>query len=103
MKDKLNFYIDGSWVKSESKEKIAVINPANEELIGHISSGTKDDINKAVLAASNAFRAYQLTSKEDRIELLNNIISEFDPDLIGVSAMTFHKDFFHKSIKKISS
>jgi acyl-CoA reductase-like NAD-dependent aldehyde dehydrogenase len=45
MKDKLNFYIDGSWVKSESKEKIAVINPANEELIGHISSGTKDDIN----------------------------------------------------------
>ena len=78
MKDKLNFYIDGSWVKSESKEKIAVINPANEELIGHISSGTKDDINKAVLAASNAFKTYQLTSKEDRIELLNNIISEYE-------------------------
>ena len=49
MKDKLNFYIDGSWVKSESKEKIAVINPANEELIGHISSGTKDDINLSLI------------------------------------------------------
>ena len=49
MKDKLNFYIDGSWVNSESKETIEVINPANEELIGHITSGTKDDINKHTL------------------------------------------------------
>ena len=64
MKDKLNFYIDGSWVESESKERIEVINPANEELIGHITSGTKDDINKAVLAASKAFKTYQLTSKK---------------------------------------
>ena len=78
MKDKLNFYIDGSWVESKSKERIEVINPANEELIGHITSGTKDDINKAVLAASKAFKTYQLTSKNDRIELLNNIISEYE-------------------------
>ena len=78
MKDKLNFYIDGSWVESESKERIEVINPANEELIGHITSGIKDDINKAVLAASKAFKTYQLTSKNDRIELLNNIISEYE-------------------------
>ena len=78
MKDKLNFYIDGSWIESESKERIEVINPANEELIGHITSGTKDDINKAVLAASKAFKTYQLTSKNDRIELLNNIISEYE-------------------------
>ena len=78
MKDKLNFYIDGSWVESESKERIEVINPANEELIGHITSGTKDDINKAVLAAFKAFKTYQLTSKNDRIELLNNIISEYE-------------------------
>ena len=77
MKDKLNFYIDGSWVESESKERIEVINPANEELIGHITSGTKDDINIAVMAASKAFKTYQLTSKVDRIELLNNIIAEY--------------------------
>ena len=77
MKDKLNFYIDGSWVESKSKERIEVVNPANEELIGHITSGTKDDINIAVMAASKAFKTYQLTSKVDRIELLNNIIAEY--------------------------
>ena len=78
MKDKLQFYINGSWVNSESSEKIEVINPANEELIGHVSAGTKGDIEKAVNAASQAFLTFQHTSKEERIELLNNIISEYE-------------------------
>lgn len=78
MKDKLDFYINGSWVESESTEKIEVINPANEELIGHITAGTKDDINNAVKAAFEAFKTYQYISKEERIELLNNIIAEYE-------------------------
>jgi len=78
MKDKLDFYINGSWVESESTEKIEVINPANEELIGHITAGTKGDINGAVKAAFEAFKTYQYTTKEERIELLNNIIAEYE-------------------------
>ena len=78
MKDKLDLYINGKWVKSESTEKIEVINPANEELIGHITAGTKGDINCAVKAAFDAFKTYQYTTKEERIELLNNIISEYE-------------------------
>ena len=77
MKDKLKFYINGAWVSSESNEKIEVINPANEELIGHVAAGTKDDINKAVLAAKEAFKTYQFTPKENRIEIINNIIAEY--------------------------
>ena len=78
MKDKLDFYINGSWVESESTKKIEVINPANEELIGHITAGTKGDINSAVQAAFEAFKTYQYTTKEERIELLNNIIEEYE-------------------------
>jgi len=78
MKDKLDLYINGKWVESESTEKIEVINPANEELIGHITAGTKDDINNAVQAAYEAFKTYQYTSKEERIELLNNIVAEYE-------------------------
>ena len=37
----------------------------------------------------------------DNYEELNNIIDDFKPDLIGVSAMTFHKDFFHSAISEI--
>ena len=78
MKDKLQFYINGSWVDSESNEKIEVINPANEEIIGHVTAGTKADIDKAVAAAFQAFSSFQYSSKEERIELLNNVISEYE-------------------------
>ena len=78
MKDKLKFYINGQWIESESNEKIEVINPANESLVGHVTAGTKEDINCAVEAALNAFSTYQFSSKEDRIELLNNVIAEYE-------------------------
>ena len=41
MKDKLQFYINGKWVESKSNERIEIINPANEELIGHVTAGTR--------------------------------------------------------------
>ena len=78
MKDKLKFYINGQWVESESNEKIEVINPANESIVGHVTAGTKEDIDSAVEAASNAFETYQFSSKEDRIEILNNVITEYE-------------------------
>ena len=51
MKDNLNFYIKGKWVESKSNEKIEIINPANEELIGHVTSGTKDDLSLIHISA----------------------------------------------------
>ena len=37
----------------------------------------------------------------DSYEELNKQINKFNPDIIGVSTMTFHKNFFHKAIKNI--
>ena len=78
MNNGLNFYINGEWVKSESNELIDVINPANEEVLGCITAGTKEDINNAVKSALSAFSSFQHTSKVERIELLNNIITEYE-------------------------
>ena len=78
MNNDLNFYINGEWVKSESNELIDVINPANEEVLGRITAGTKEDINNAVKSALSAFSSFQYTSKAERIELLNNIIIEYE-------------------------
>jgi aldehyde dehydrogenase (NAD+) len=78
MKDKLQFYINGAWVESDSSERIEVINPANEEVVGHVTAGTAADIDKAVQAANKAFKTYQDTSRDDRIEILNNIIKEYE-------------------------
>lgn len=37
----------------------------------------------------------------DSYKELEKIILEFDPQVIGVSSMTFHKNFFHQAIKEI--
>tara|TARA_B100000029_G_scaffold506821_1_gene590289 strand:+ start:425 stop:2089 length:1665 start_codon:yes stop_codon:yes gene_type:complete len=37
----------------------------------------------------------------DSYKELNDKIKKFNPDLIGVSTMTFHKNFFHKAIASI--
>ena len=78
MKNKLDFYINGEWIQSESGEKIEVINPANETVIGHVTAGTKQDVDMAVSSALEAFETFQYSSKNDRIELLNNVISEYE-------------------------
>ena len=66
MRDELNFYIDGEWVESNSSETIEVVNPASEEIIGHVSAGSKQDINSAVIAANEAFKSFSQISKNER-------------------------------------
>ena len=78
MKDKLDFYINGAWVQSASSEEIEVINPANEEVIGHVTAGTKEDIDIAVNAAAKAFESFADSSKAERVELLKRVIAEYE-------------------------
>ncbi|MFC4402932.1 aldehyde dehydrogenase family protein [Gracilibacillus xinjiangensis] len=80
-------YINGEWVESTGSETIDVINPATEEKIGEISSGTKEDLDKAVKAAKEAFPSFSQTTKEERVQLLDNIVSEYEKrkdDLIKI-------------------
>jgi acyl-CoA reductase-like NAD-dependent aldehyde dehydrogenase len=48
----------------KSKEKIEIINPANEELIGHVTAGTIDDIDHAVTSASSAFKHINILQRK---------------------------------------
>ena len=66
MSNDLNFYINGEWVKSDSNETIDVINPANEEIIGQVTAGTKEDIDKAVRAALDAFSSFSRHNKSSK-------------------------------------
>ncbi|MAZ31419.1 MAG: aldehyde dehydrogenase family protein, partial [Flavobacteriales bacterium] len=78
MADHLKFYINGEWVNPSGSETIEVINPSDESVIGSISAGAKEDIDVAVIAAKEAFKTFGFFSKEKRIELLENIISEYE-------------------------
>ena len=78
MADHLKFYINGEWVDPLGSETIEVINPSDESVIGSISAGTQEDIDIAVASAKEAFKTFGFSSKEERIVLLENIISEYE-------------------------
>jgi aldehyde dehydrogenase (NAD+) len=77
MRDYMKFYINGAWVDPITPRKLAVINPATEEVCGHVSNGSAADVDKAVTAARAAFETFSLTSREERIDLLERILAEY--------------------------
>src|SRR5579863_674402 len=77
MRDYMKFYIDGKWVDPVTPKSLDVINPANEAVAGRISAGSAADVDKAVAAAKKAFETWSLTSREERIELLQRISAEY--------------------------
>jgi len=77
MKDYQQFYINGEWVSPEQPNTFSVINPSNEQVCGQISLGNDADVDRAVQAAANAFPKFSLTSREERLELLESIINEY--------------------------
>jgi len=77
MRDYMKFYINGAWVDPATPRKLAVINPATEEVCGHVSNGSAADVDKAVAAARAAFETFSRTSREERIDLLERILAEY--------------------------
>ncbi len=77
MHDKPDFYIDGRWQAPAAPESLDVINPATEEVCGRISLGGREDVERAVGAAVRAFDTYSVTTREERLELLDSIHEQF--------------------------
>lgn len=77
MRDYLQFYIDGKWVDPIEPKTAEVINPATEQVSGHISLGSAADVDKAVAAARKAFPSWSETTREQRLDVLLAIQSEY--------------------------
>ncbi|MBL6752086.1 MAG: aldehyde dehydrogenase family protein, partial [Nevskia sp.] len=77
MREYLKFYIDGRWVDPVTPKQLDVINPANESVAGHISLGSAADVDLAVKAARKAFASWSLSSREERLALLERITAEY--------------------------
>ena len=74
---KLEFYIDGRWVSAHGNRTLDVINPATQASCGTIALGDSDDVNAAVSAAETALYSYSRTTVQERLELLEAIIAEY--------------------------
>ncbi|MFQ6056846.1 MAG: aldehyde dehydrogenase, partial [Methanosarcinales archaeon] len=66
-------FINGEWVNSESEEVFEIINPANEEVIGTVPQGTREDGKKALEAASIAQESWEEVPPIKRAKYLHEI------------------------------
>ena len=71
------FYIDGGWREPISSTLIDVVNPATEDAVAQIAAGGTADVDSAVAAARRAFAGYSMTSREERMALLQRIDDGF--------------------------
>jgi aldehyde dehydrogenase (NAD+) len=84
MREYLNFYIDGRWVDPAELTTLDVENPATEQACGRIALGGAADVDRAVTAARMAFASWSQSSRQERLELLQSIATEYQkraPDL----------------------
>ena len=82
MKEKLQqqygLYIGGKWVPSGDGKNFTAYNPANGEKLAECAQATKDDVDKAVKAATLAFATWKNTSPIERQNYLLKIADVID-------------------------
>lgn len=84
MREQLEFYIDGRWVDPAVAHAIEVVNPATEQICGHVSLASAADVDRAVRAARAAFESWSQTAREERLAIFQRILTEYQkraPDL----------------------
>ncbi len=70
-RDKL--YIGGAWVNPSDSSTMDVINSTTEEVMGSIPMGNAADVDRAVSAATEAFKEWSNTSRDERAKFLSMI------------------------------
>jgi acyl-CoA reductase-like NAD-dependent aldehyde dehydrogenase len=73
LKSSGKLYIGGAWIDPVGREKIDVINPFTEEILGQIPDGVAEDVDRAVLAARQTLEAWSEFSLGKRITFLKKI------------------------------
>ena len=86
MREHLKFYIDGQWVDPVEPRTLDVENPATEEVAGRISIGSAADVDRAVEAARRAFDTFGQTSREERLDLLQRVVAEYQKRMGDLAA-----------------
>ena len=77
-------FIGGQWLDSSDGGRIEVDDPATEEVIASVASGTVDDATRAVDAAYEAGKSWAKTAPRERAEILRaafELITERKDDI----------------------
>lgn len=64
-------YINGGW-REGSKERLSIINPASDEIIGTVANAGRDNLDESLAAAATGFNLWRQISAFERAKLLHN-------------------------------
>ena len=69
-------YINGNGLIVQAAKLLMLLTPT-EEVMGKIAKGNEEDVNKAVDAADKVYLEFRHSSVEERRELLDKIVKEY--------------------------
>ncbi len=78
MQHERQHYVNGAWVEPLEPVLLDVIDPSTEEPFIRIAVGGPKDVDRAVAAARAAFPSFARTTRKERLELLRNILAEYN-------------------------
>jgi len=65
-------------IKSQGLEKLIVVNPVNQEILGECSLASASDCRQALDTAAEAYQEWKYSAVEKRAEILNNVADLFE-------------------------
>jgi succinate-semialdehyde dehydrogenase/glutarate-semialdehyde dehydrogenase len=66
----LSLFIGGEWLTGDGRRSSPVINPATEEVIGHLPHASKADLDRALAAAERGFKVWRSIFPDQRGKIL---------------------------------
>ncbi|KAL5281901.1 ALDH1L2 family protein [Megaselia abdita] len=84
-------FIDNQFIDAENRKTLDIINPTTEEVICKVACSSKNDVDKAVLAAHNAFNGqWKQVSARQRGQLmlkLADLMEQFKEELATIESV----------------
>lgn len=88
---RIDLFINGKSIPSETSKYFPVINPATKEIVAEVSEGNENDVNKAVSAAVSAFQNSEWAEDKDyrfrTLIKLANLVEESLQELVELESM----------------
>ncbi|WP_303722178.1 aldehyde dehydrogenase family protein [Malonomonas rubra] len=87
MREYDKFYFGGQWASATSVERIEVVNPATEAVIGTVPAGDRGDVESAVAAAKKALPGWSATSQQERAVYLRRLHEKLTEKVPEIGAL----------------
>lgn len=73
-------YIGGKWVEAEASGSIGITNPGTGDVIGEVPLSTREETNRAIAAAAEAYKTWGMTPVARRVQPLYKLAQTLRAD-----------------------